>query len=480
MAHIAVVLSGLYGRLHSGFEMMARLEDEGYRVTCLCQPYVADTVARQGFEFIAIPEINFSYNEELDETTTLKDRVPIPVAAKGVEVGVASPDLETTGQLGVQNTGWFAKLRKHFHSRSSRYEKGKTLLKLDEYKSIWEALAPDHALIDVELHDLIFTAYASGVPTTLFHTWFSDTRSLRLPPIRTAITPGVGIQGSKPGIAWAWVMNHAKIWGRYILNRLTFQEYRRSTLKRYAREVGFPVREMAISTLPPLYRFKKLPILLLAMKELDFPHRPADNLSYVGPMVYPKRKDLEAGSVDARNLETIFKRTQAEGKKLVYCSVGSLAKGDVHFLKRVIEAVSREPSWELILSLGRNLTEAEFPSTPSNVHLFSWVPQLQVIEQSDCCINHAGINSINECLHFGVPMVIYSMKYTDENGNAARMAYHGIAKVGNIDVDTADQIGSNIHEVLNVASYRQNMATFQERYRAYRKKELGVHLGLNT
>ena len=479
MAHIAVVLSGLYGRLHSGFEMMARLENEGYRVTCLCQPYVAETVARQGFEFIAIPEINFKYTQVENGPTGETDPAETPTPAKHILEGVDPPDSEATIESTEKNSGWFGKLRRHFQSRSTRYEKGKALLKLKEYRNIWEALTPDHALIDVELHDLIFTAYAAGVPTTLFHTWFSDTRCLRLPPIRTAITPGVGLQGSKLGIAWAWAVNEAKIWGRYFLNLLTFQEYRRSTLKRYAREVGFPMRDLAISTLPPLYRFKKLPILLLAMEELDFPHRPADNLSYVGPMVYPKRKDLEAGSMDAKKLETIFEQTQAAGKKLVYCSVGSLAKGDVRFLKRVIEAVSREPRWELILSLGRNLKVGEFRDLPHNAHLFSWVPQLKVIERSDCCINHAGINSINECLHFGVPMVIYSMKYTDENGNAARMAYHGIAKVGNIDTDTSDQIGANIHEVLNGTAYRENMAIFQERYRAYRKKELGVQLGLN-
>lgn len=447
MPHIAVVVSGLSGRMHSGFELISRLEGEGHRVTCLCQPYTTETVAKQGFDYLEIPEINFKFAETGENT--------------GLE-----------GTTGKRQRSWLQKLMQHLKHRDNRYKQDKRILKLAEYEKIWTELSPDQVLIDVELHDLIFTAYASKIPITLFHTWFSDVPSAGLPPIRTGITPGKRFEGSTLGIAYARFVDWAKIRARFFINTVKFQEYRRATLKKYAKEIGFPVRDLALSTLPPLYRFKGLPILLLAMKELDFPHQPAKNLRYVGPMVYENRSDLDAESQDAKRLDKILESKKTDGKRLVYCGVGSMAEGDVRFLKKVIDIVGREPEWVLVLSLGRNLSLERFPKVPQNVHLFSWVPQLQVLSQADCCINHAGINSINECLHFAVPMVIYSLKYTDENGNAARMAYHGLAVVGDKDKDDSAVIRKNINSVLTDHKYRKTIYLFNEMYREYRQRPL--------
>lgn len=439
MPHLAVVVSGLLGRMHSGFELMSRLENEGHRVTCLCQPYTTEIVAKQGFDFLEIPEINFKYTD-------------------------------TKGQ--VSEVSWFQQWKQHIKYRNGRYEDGKKLLQLEKYEKVWRELKPDHVLIDLELHDLIFTAYAAKIPISLFHTWFSDTPCLQLPPIRTALTPGKGFSGGIAGIAWARFVDWAKIQGRLYINKLKFKDYRRATIKAYAREINFPVGDLRLSTLPPLYHFTKLPILLLAMRELDFPHVPDKNLIYAGPMVYENRHDMDSESADAKRLNAIYDSKKTEGKKLIYCSVGSLAKGDVSFLKKVIDIVGQEKEWLLILSLGRNLSIDTFPDLPGNIHLFDWVPQLKVLAHTDCCINHAGINSINECLHYAVPMVIYSLKYTDENGNAARMAYHGMGIVGDKDKDDESAVRKNLRAVLNDSRYQDKISEFNIIYKAYCQRRL--------
>lgn len=439
MPHIAVVVSGLLGRMNSGFELISRLQNEGYRVTCLCQPYTTEIVAKQGFDYLEIPEINFKYTDPNENQTGLS---------------------------------WLQKYKHHSKNRSDQYARGKKLLKLGAYENIWQELKPDHALIDVELHDLIFTAFAKKIPITLFHTWFSDVPVSQLPPIRTAITPGKGFNGSTVGIALARAIDRTKIQVRLYINKLTFQDYRRATIEQYAREIGFPIPDLSPSTLPPLYRFTKLPILLLALQELDFPHEPDKNLTYAGPMVYENRHDLDSASPDAKRLKAIYEYRKTSGKKLIYCSVGSLAKGDISFLKKVIAIVGQEKNWLLILSLGRNLSSDTFPDVPDNVYLFQWVPQLKVLAHADCCINHAGINSINECLHYAVPMVIYSLKYTDENGNAARMAYHGLAVVGDKDEDGTVDIQNNIRTVLTDVKYTNTISEFNRVYKAYAKRKL--------
>ena len=208
------------------------------------------------------------------------------------------------------------------------------------------------------------------------------------------------------------------------------------------------------------------------MLELDFPHKYPENLTYVGPMVFENRIDLFDDAFTARRLEQIYSDRRADGKKLIYCSVGSLAKGDVSFLTRVIDIVGQEEQWSLILSLGRNLSKEVFSRIPKNVHLFDWVPQLNVLAHADCCINHAGINSINECLHHAVPMLIYSLKYTDENGNAARMAYHGLAVIGDKDEDDVPTIRKKLTTVLNDSRYRDTLSEYNTLYRNYCQRKL--------
>ena len=489
MSYIAVVVSGLSGRMHSGFELISRLEGEGHRVICLCQPYTTETVAKQGFDYLEIPEINFKFDQaEVDAKPGFIAKIGVsssgPVEPTGNSEELSQNSNRSTDSLegprdkeyelseGNGGPSWFQKAVQHFSQHRGRYQRGKKILKLSEFEKIWQDLRPDRALIDVELHDLIFTAYASGIPVTLFHTWFSDVPSRGLPPIRTSITPGKDFDGSAAGIAWARFLDRFKIQLRYLINTLTFQEYRRNILKRYAREIGFPVKNLVLSTLPPLYRFTELPILLLAMRELDFPHRLAGNISYVGPMVYEKRVDLDKAGADGLRLQRLFTLRENTGKNVIYCTVGSLAKGDVAFLSKVISVAGREPDWLLVLSLGRNLTTDIFPDLPENVHLFSWVPQLEVLKHTDCCINHAGINSINECLHYAVPMLIYSLKYTDENGNAARMAYHGLAVVGDKDKDDENRIHQNIKAVLENPKYRENISKFSTIYQGYRTRKL--------
>ena len=471
MPHIAVVVSGLLGRLNSGFELISRLESEGHRVTCLCQPYTTEIVAKQGFDYLEIPEINFKYADA--DINTSADAFAISDADKVLDTGasIASAGIADSS-MHLKHRSWTEKYKAHLKNKKGRYERGKRQLKLDAYEKIWSELRPDHILVDVELHDLIFTAYSAQIPITLFHTWFSDIPDIRLPPIRTAIIPGRGIEGSVVGIAWARFIDWAKIQARLYINKITFQDYRRSTLKGYAQEIGFPLQNLRSSTLPPLYRFTKLPILLLAMRELDFPHKLDANLMYAGPMVYENRQDLDAASPDARRLKAIYERKKMSGNKLIYCSVGSLAKGDVSFLQNVIEVVRKNKEWLLILSLGRNLSFDEFRDTPENVHLFQWVPQLKVLAHADCCINHAGINSINECLHYAVPMLIYSLKYTDENGNAARMAYHGLAIAGDKDKDSVDTILNNINAVLKDSKYSDRITAFNKIYREYKGRKL--------
>jgi len=118
----------------------------------------------------------------------------------------------------------------------------------------------------------------------------------------------------------------------------------------------------------------------------------------------------------------------------------------------------------MILGLGGLLETNFLSSIPSNVHPFAWVPQLSVLEQADCSINHGGIHTINECIHFRVPMLIYSGKRYDQNGCAARIDFHGIGIAADKDEDDAIAIRQKIEQLLSQASYQEKMDQIHTHY----------------
>ncbi|TMM53765.1 hypothetical protein FEE95_17860 [Maribacter algarum] len=436
--HIAVAAPSLTGRLHSTFALVSRLEIEGHKVTYLCSAEIAKKVHKQGFSYVEIPEINFYFD-----------------------------DSEQVVQYSL-----FARFKFHFMNLGKHYKRGKRILHLEEYKKIIIELNPDRIIIDVELHDIIFPALATKIPVILCHTWFSDKIDVKLPSIRTSIIPGQGFSGSKLGISLSWVKMRLMVYGRLWINKLTFNNYRREVFRKYAKEIGFSRNNLLLNTLPPLYSFNKLPILTLAMQEMEFPHTPANNLRYLGPMVFENRIGINSNLDTENRISKVLALKENSSKKLIYCSVSSFVKGDVSFLKKVIEAVSDEENWLLIMTLGGNINPELLGAIPENIFLFSWVPQLKVLEKSDCSINHAGINSINECLHFAVPILAYSGKFFDQNGNAARIAYQGMGLRGDKDMDTSETIRHNIVRILTEASFKSKMIEMNELYQEYRQREI--------
>lgn len=53
----------------------------------------------------------------------------------------------------------------------------------------------------------------------------------------------------------------------------------------------------------------------------------------------------------------------------------------------------------------RRILDTKTISLPSNIILCSKVPQLEILKRASLFITHAGMNSTNEAIHYGVPMI---------------------------------------------------------------------------
>ena len=57
---------------------------------------------------------------------------------------------------------------------------------------------------------------------------------------------------------------------------------------------------------------------------------------------------------------------------------------------------------------------------PSNIWTYSYVPQLEVLQHTDLFITHGGMNSVNEAMYYGVPMLVMPV-INDQPLNAAQV-----------------------------------------------------------
>ncbi len=429
MAHILYITKALTGNLHASFEVVARLECGGHTVTFGCPWDIEEKVVAQGIRFRKLPDVNF------DPT------LPHPA---------------TSGRA--------RSLIARLWSLPSRRDAAVAALGMDQFKAMLGELQPDLAIVDVEMHDFILTTMGTSIPCLGLITWFSLWNRPNIPPITHAITPGQGWRGTRMGMRLAWQQVKAqrlkKVWRRRLLSAFTD---RASILRLYARRQGIPRRELIeTNPFPPPFTYRTLPIVSLTSWQMELPHKPRANLHYVGPMVSVDRKQPAVTQGATARLNAILSDRQQNDFKLLYCSTTTMDGRGTDFLNKVIAAVATQPTWQLVVGLGGKRNASEFADVSANIHLFDWVPQIDVLKQADGAIIHAGMHTMNECIEFGVPMLVYSGKQFDQNGCAARIAYHGLGICADRDVDDKVSIRRRIEQLLADPSYKTRVMALRE------------------
>lgn len=89
----------------------------------------------------------------------------------------------------------------------------------------------------------------------------------------------------------------------------------------------------------------------------------------------------------------------------------------------------------------------EFEDVPENVRLYSRVPQIDVLRHVDLFITHGGMNSANEAIHAGVPMLVNPL-INDEMVVAEQIERVGIGKRLDLKEATPHEIRTTAFEIL--------------------------------
>ena len=456
MAHIVFITNGMSSALNSGFAMSRRLRNAGHCVTFVARQDFGERVTAQGEAFVGL--------EQDRRMTELMAANPMPSLARPLAM--------------LRWLGYRRRLRRDSIER-------------DELTTIVRGLKPDVLLIDVEMHAAVIATSQLGIPTLLTMIFFSIFRRPGLPPLHTALEPGTAPwQRFKIQCAW-WQVRMGAIAQR-VGRRVSFAgigDYFRpvscntvaiAELRALARHHDFSLRSETDRTqwLRP-YTYRRLHVISYHPWEFELPHDSSPLVHYVGPMIYADRVEPPLPLEARRRWQTIKaarSNRQFAQRPLIYCSLSSFWTADVRFLRCVLEVFAKRKDWDLVLGLGGKVSAADLDPIPDNALLLDWAPQLELLAHADSFITHGGTTSISESAWFGVPMVVYSTKLGDHDGNSMRVKYHGLGVVADKDTDTAKQIERNIERTLSDPDIRRNVAVMRDLFHEYDQSNRAVEL----
>ncbi len=141
-------------------------------------------------------------------------------------------------------------------------------------------------------------------------------------------------------------------------------------------------------------------------------------------------------------------------KPLIYISLGTIHSNNTEFYRKCFEAFGNK-NFQVILSIGRELKISDFVDVPDNFIIRQSNPQQILLKDMDLFITHGGMNSVNEALYFGTPMIVLP-HHMEQSTSANRIADLGCGISMDINKITSKNLYGGVMEILNNRSFKKS------------------------
>lgn len=435
MANITFDVLQTQGHLNPSFKLAKELQKKGHKINYTSGDRYKEFIEKQGF------------------SVTNVYRAVTPILNPNKKVHKKYSKILTyliKNTIGRLFLGYLQEVTQYASEQRLIMNRIKEILNLKPDLVIVDSMAPLYRTI-------LYCAY--DVKVIMLQTMMSPTQAPQIPPLHSRIIPRNSLL-CKNLMACSWKWYYTKInlkrkWRKLIY----FGSDPHSISEHVIKKCKFPKDRIDYErTINP--GLKNLLEINLAPRSLDFPRKYKDYEIAVGCAVDTDRVD----TLKDIRLEHLLNTCS---QPIVYCSLGTIST--VHnaqssrFLRKIIKAVRNQP-WEIILSIGTKVSIKDLGLIPSNVHIFDYVPQLQVLEHADLMITHGGLNSVVECVIHEVPMIVCPLNNKwDQNGNAARVLYHNIGVVYQIRHEYAAILTSKIKSILATPSIMKSISQMRNK-----------------
>jgi MGT family glycosyltransferase len=181
------------------------------------------------------------------------------------------------------------------------------------------------------------------------------------------------------------------------------------------------------------------------------------NIVYTSKMFNPGGERFDASynfvgpSLSERVQDYDFPMDELVGHKVIYISLGTINTRYEDFYRMCMEAF-RDTDVKVIMSIGKTCDIISFERIPDNFTVKNFVPQLKILEQTNLFITHAGMNSVNESLSYGVPMITIPL-VNDQFMVAKQVEKLGLGIIMKMNEITAEDLKETALKIMSDSRY---------------------------
>ena len=180
--------------------------------------------------------------------------------------------------------------------------------------------------------------------------------------------------------------------------------------------------------------------------------RMAGRVLFVGPSIGPRADDPE------------FPFDALDDRPFVYVSLGTVNNLHPEFFRTCIAAYRGSP-YRIVMSVGEHLSVTDLGPIPANFIVRPQVPQLAVLERAAVFVNHAGMNSVQEGLVHGVPLIAVPQS-PEQTTIARRLVRLEAGAMLTMRQMTSDRLLNLTEQVLTSDRYRHGAARLRDEIQA--------------
>ncbi|WP_223594731.1 macrolide family glycosyltransferase [Neobacillus bataviensis] len=165
-------------------------------------------------------------------------------------------------------------------------------------------------------------------------------------------------------------------------------------------------------------------------------------------------------SISTRFTQENVDLSAIKGKSLIYISLGTVFNQAIDFYKLCFEAFGNSDH-TVVMSIGEKTQLADLGEIPQNFIVKNYVPQTEVLKHTKLFITHGGMNSTNEGLYYGVPLIVIPQS-ADQPIIARQIANIGAGIQLQMQGLTANQLREAADHVLNDPSFQKAVSSIRE------------------
>ncbi len=187
------------------------------------------------------------------------------------------------------------------------------------------------------------------------------------------------------------------------------------------------------------------------------------------PDIYKSEKTFKfvGPSLFFRKEQTDFPFDKLKGRKVIYISLGTLHNNNSAFYNTCIKAFT-DSEYNVVISIGFEINSDGFSDLPNNFIIRQSVPQQKLLDKVDLFITHAGMNSVNEAICSGVPMLLLPHQI-EQKMIAQRVREMGIGNVMKIKKVTPTNLVENVEKLISDPELKNQAIKYKSIFREEEK-----------